>query len=260
MPSFPAPLPAPPRASVYVHRTASPADALLSPFILDPSSVTLRDARTPTEHAATFLRTPASAFVSPSRDAALQAALYMSGLRHPNVQQLLGAVIDARAPLHLLVCQCVSGSPLPDLAASQRRAGKKGPATLSLQDVARVAVDVARALLYLHATTGAGHPSLCSHAVSFDPQLSKAVLLLAAPCAHCATVRRAPSRTRDVATLAAIVVSLLDMCSSAENERVPDALTKMLARCAGSSKAKPLPEMADLCCCLTTFLDECSGR
>lgn len=96
----------------------------------------------------------------------------MSHLRHPNVEQLLGAV--AQGP----VDACVLTEHVPGASVQEMISGPKKKKFVQRHAVT-VALDVARALVYLHARTGRAHAGVSPDAVLFDAVRGRAVLLLA---------------------------------------------------------------------------------
>lgn len=230
--------------SVLPVSTTTSADAALSPFVLDPSAVVLRQKRTRHSFDGTFLRTPVSVRVAKSRSSALRTARYMNELRHPNLEQFLGVVADPSAPQSLVVTERAPGRSVAEIAGDMRT--RKMDFT---QAALIIAVQTAQALVYLHAVSGRAHPALCPHALVYESHRAKTVVLLTHRCERCPKDRERPSRASDVAKLAAIIIDLTTIRNSLNSSlthSVGNALAATLAQCSAPDPGKR-PKMKDLC-------------
>lgn len=108
-----------------------------------------------------------------TRAEALHAVETLSSLRHPNLEQLLGAVADPRYPMCVLT-ERVPGPLLSDALAV------KGTELYRFvgQNAKRFSLDVCRALVYLHAKVDVPHGDVCVENVVLDLRRCRAVLLL----------------------------------------------------------------------------------
>jgi hypothetical protein len=94
----------------------------------------------------------------------------MAGLRHPNVEFLLGTT---RTPVAAVTEHSPSAEPLAALLSRR---------PLPAQDALAITLDLARGLLYLHVKTAEPHGAVNADAVTVDPVRRRAVLrMLARP-------------------------------------------------------------------------------
>lgn len=156
----------------------------------------------------------------PSRIDAVAAVQNMSHLRHPNVEQLLGAVAEGPAGA------CVLTEHVPGASVQEMIRGSKRKRFVKKHAVT-AALDVARALVYLHARTGRAHGAVCAAAVLFDDVRGRAVLLLAEEVSRegvCAApeVRRNGKEEvpfeSDVYSLAALVLQMFEVLEEGQPE------------------------------------------
>lgn len=257
----------------------------MSPFALDPRSITVQTRLSASHYEGIWLRTCVTLRLARSREHALQLISSLSAFRHPNLEQFLGAVIDERSPRHLVVFDRVRGTSLADLLS----ANTPPPRRLALA----AAVDVARALVYLHARTGRGFPGFCPHTVVFDAPRRRAVVLLMGSCPmthgkdmrclDCAVDgghrtslgergkdgkrKSRPSRGADVYVLARMVVAMFaphprECLLSADAtmlgvEHVPVEVREIVRRGVGMEH-RARPKMAELCQALAELYDRCT--
>lgn len=221
-----------------LHRAMQPN--IVAPFILSPESITLRQIHSPTHFDAVWLRTPVTARATTSRRNAIEIFHSMYALRHPNLENILGVVLDARTKRNIIITEQVPRHTISHFIASSHHRGmdvSKGcQQHLQSDDIITMAMHVARVLVYLNATTKTGHPSgLCSHKIVYDPKRARAVLLLTTTCDYrCNGFAHIQSLDRDVAMLAKITSKLF----STSNRKPPKVLQKILAHCASSDVAK----------------------
>lgn len=192
-----------------------------------------------------------SIHLMPTREAALQTIGVMSSLRHPNLELLLGAVVDAPEPC--VVTELVNGF---TVGANIKRAAV-------LRTAVTIGMHVARALVYYHTATGRAHAAVSAHCIAYDEARSRAVLLLmrAERAAVVAPELRAGARREafagDVYCLATVILQML--CGSLEVygadrvREVPKRLLGGLKECRRGDPARR-PSMGRLC----EILNECA--
>lgn len=250
---------------------ASPINMPLSPFILDPVSVTLQKQHSKSHFDATWLHTRVNVRLVSTTTEAMKIVSYMNQLRHPNIELLLGVVIDKKGKM--VVTEYQPGYTLADSFASIA----PGKPLFSKHTILTISTHVARALVYLHMASGKPHPGLCNHAIVFDRWQMKAVVLLTIKCDHCKQRANAkPSRTADVAKLAQLIVRMFappppllpddhddnddndgdDDCSDIHiSALVPPRLRQTLKKCMSLEPSKR-PKMKELCNVLTRCLND----
>lgn len=240
--------------SIRRAKTSSP-DTPLSPFILDLSQLHLPATHLPTDKSrfkATWLHTPVLVRQVSSKAQALAHATLMSNLRHPNLEQFLGAVVDPAMPC--IVTEYVPGPSLSHLLrAAEHKRTKFVP-----RHAFNVALDISRALLYFHATCRHPHGAVGPRTILYDDARCKAVLLMSGqlgvdpPCA--APETRLPNAhiafAADVYSLAAVMVLMFG-----KSESLPTGLAQVVVRCLSKDWRKR-PRMEELCqsimdCCDT---------
>lgn len=196
-----------PRTSFHIQRTRSDSDARISPFILDPSAITNERPISSYISEALYLQTPSRLRYVNSREEALGIASYMSKLRHPNLEQFIGVIVDESISNKMIVCENHGGRSLAHYLSSSRR----GRPIFSMASTLNISVQICRALVYLHSVTGQGHPSFCPHTISIDKTRSKVIVLMTKECSKCIQSSKGPSRSSDVSKVASVINKILEM-------------------------------------------------
>lgn len=242
-----------------VRRTRTSTELDISPFVLDPTSVTLVRARSSGQYRATYLQTPANATPVASHGEALSICEYLDRLRHPHLEQFIGVVTDASVRNHLIVTAQHGGRSVAQYVASASKAGpgkaRLGADRLTLTDAFQIASHAALGLLYLHQNTRTGHHALCAHSLVHCRERGKTVVLLTNECKECHLSKGPPSRRADVLTLAKLIIALIKAVVHANpvhacNSIVSNVLTKL--KHIVKTGNKPAFTMAHLC---QLFLD-----
>lgn len=153
--------PSPP-TSPKRRRTLLPANGD-RPHELDFSQLSGLSPLSDSTYAASWLHTPVLVQVC-TTPAEASAARAMTGLRHPNLEFLLG---QTRSPAAAVTERAVSARSLEDVLSA---------GALPLPDALRFATDVGRGLLYLHVKTGQAHGRVAAPAVTVDFARRRAVL------------------------------------------------------------------------------------
>lgn len=237
------------KSAVHVRRTSASDDAELSPFILEPSSVVLGQKRSMNHYEGTFLKTPVSIRTTKTRLSALRLMHYMEGLRHPNLEQLLGVVVDKSAPQSMLVTSQVTGMTVADILLQSER----NNSTIGKEVVSAIGVQASRALLFLHSSTSRAHPGLCPHGIVFDEHRNKAVILLALRCRECRTDLRVSSIGGDLEVLAKIILNMAECEVNTRSKQcpLPNSVMKLLKNCT-QAEYQDKVNMKKLCHVLST--------
>lgn len=195
--------------SRYVRRTRISLDPVISPFVLDPSSVSLQKKRSTGQYDATYLHTAAVVTQARSHREALQICEYMERLRHPHLEQFIGVVTGSSLNYHMIVTERHRGYVVAAFLQPPMSSHTDPVPILDLNDVLLIAKQAALALHYLHQITKTGHHALCSHSIVFDKPSAKTVVLLTTECRKCHRTKTKPSRRSDVQILAQLVLKLL---------------------------------------------------
>lgn len=229
---------------IRVSRTSSTNDAELSPFILDPTSVALDEQISSNHYNGKFLQTPVSIRITRSRLSALRLMHYMESLTHPNLEQLLGVVVDERIAQSMLVTSKSTGKSVADILSES----DDNKSLINKDTMVAIGVQACRALIYLHSSTGGGHPGLCPHAVIFDSHRSKTVVLLALRCRECRPDLRTPSTGGDVKILASMILDMAQSgrTSTSNGLQLSSIALKSLKQCVQTEKQDKL-SMRKLC-------------
>lgn len=217
---------------VIVRRSSCSRDSQLSPFILDGSEIILEEERSLRHFNGTFLNTPVSVRIARSRSSALRTLNYMVHIRHPNIEQLLGIVVDGGSTQNMLISTKAEGNSVADITSPTHISS-----ITNWQRMLSIAKQASSALLYLHKTTGRAHPCLCSHSIMHDEHRWKTVVLITVRCPCCKTSPEETSRMGDVKILANILAKLVDSMTvnKAIFVAVPDGLISCLERFSSSA-------------------------
>lgn len=191
-----------------VRRTRTSMDDDISPFVLDPSSVSLIRKRSSGEFHATYLLTPAKATPITSHREALFICDYMDQLRHPHLEQFIGVVTDQSLRNHFIITERQNGRSLAHYLENTSKNGST--ARLSVQDVLQIASQCSLGLHYLHQTTRTGHHALCAHSIVHNRSRGKTVVLLTNECKECHVKKLKASRKADVLTISKLITGLLN--------------------------------------------------
>lgn len=160
---------------ISTSQTNVSTDMLLAPFLISSTSLIPLSHFSPRRYLASWLHVLVMVRMFANDTTTLNTAIYMSRLRHPNLELLLGASLpscESKSHCGLLVTEYINGPPLETLLTLSAP-------TLSLCKAFSVAVDICRALVYLHATVHAPHGAVSSNTVLVDSNRGRAVLLLA---------------------------------------------------------------------------------
>lgn len=192
-----------------VRRTRISLVAEISPFVLDPSAVTLQRKRSSGQYDASYLHTAAVATRARTHREALQICEYMDRLRHPHLEQFIGVVTDTSLSYHMIVTERHQGHSIAHYLSTSRSTHANEALGLDLNDVLQIAKQSALALHYLHQVSKSGHHALCPHSIVYNKARAKAIVLLTTECKECRFASPNPSRRADVQTLAKLVSKLL---------------------------------------------------
>lgn len=239
-----------------VRRTRISLEVDISPFVLDPSSVSLQRKRSPCQYDATYLHTAAVATHARTHREALQICEYMDRLRHPHLEQFIGVVTDASLSYHMIVTERHQGHSIAHYLSTSRSSHANMGSGLDLNDVLHIAKQSALALHYLHQVSKTGHHALCPHSIVYNKARAKAVVLLTTECKKCHFASSNPSRRADVQTLAKLVLNLLyslnshlSSTSSTLSNPQLSVVTSVKSRltCTTASKNTKSISMSELC-------------
>lgn len=239
-------------ATPVVRRTRASLDSDISPFVLDPSSVTLQRKLSSSQYEAMYLFTPATVTRTQTHADTLRICEYLDHLRHPHLEQFIGVVTDSMSRSHMVVTAQRQGHLLADFLSPKCVDG------LRLHDVLQIARQSSLALHYLHQTTMMGHHGLCAHSIVYSMPRGKAVVLLTTECKICHPSPKKPSRHADVATVTKLVLKLLRQLDSpplisnkTDSERVVATSLSLhlrqIVRVTTMSRATTPRTAADLC-------------
>lgn len=249
-----------------MRRTRTKTDAKISPFLIDPSQVyhhrpSRSEDSLPTRTEATWLHLPVLSRQVSTRAEALHEMSKMSRLRHPNLELFLGVVADRSASVKCVLTEHVRGPSLQGILGwSKQRRSKFLSAHLLY-----IALDISRALVYLHSKTGEPHSGVCADAVIFDQGRSRAVLLLSGDmdtnnrCTAPETISRGVMTEKsDAFALALLIMQMISSISvhrGREMEALPKALRRVLNACL-LEDPRQRHGMEDLCQELTNCCDQ----
>lgn len=190
------------------------ADAHIAPFLLHHTSVRTLPPTHGNRHRGTWLQNKVAIQPLSSKKAAICTASFVARLRHPNVENFLG-VVTTHSPS--IVTDWLSGPNLANLPSISRHAA------------AMLALDVARAVVYVHAVAGP-HGKVRAEEVVYDKKRERAVLLLSPGVGE-------GHRADDVLGLAKIVIKLFG-----GSRYVPTCLSPVLTTALGERKPRPSAE------------------
>lgn len=231
-----------------VRRTRTSMNDDISPFVLDPSSVSLLRKRSSGEFHATYLLTAAKATAITSHREALFICDYMDRLRHPHLEQFIGVVTDQSLRNHFIITERQKGRLLAQYLTNA--ANDNSQDGLSVQDVLQIASQCSLGLHYLHQTTRTGHHALCPHSIVHSRSRAKTVILLTSECNECHAKKQKASRKADVLTLAKLIRALLN---TFPQNQLPQSHEHIVASVQNQlqliiNKANPSPQtMGDMC-------------
>lgn len=154
----------------------------ISPFLLHPSSVTIQSKYSSSLYRAKWMRLTVLARPVSSQQRAIQMLKDMCHLRHPNLQQLFGAVVHPSAPNNYLVAEYIPGPTLHDFPRIS---------SVSPSRALTIIKHAAAALLYLH-KAATPHGAICGHSIILDSVRQRAILLLA-PLHKCSNSQCVPA-------------------------------------------------------------------
>lgn len=231
-----------------VRRTRTSLDPDISPFVLDPSSVTLQRRLSASQYEAMYLYTPAIVTRTRTHADTLRICEYLDHLRHPHLEQFIGVVTDTTSREHMVLTAQRQGRSLVHYLSP------KCADALKLEDVLQIAKQCSLALHYLHQTTETGHHGLCPHSIVYNQPRGKTVVLLTIECKKCFPTYVRPSRRADVATVAKIVLRLVKSLDGplsgntlTGSEAAVVAPLSLVLRQVGTSKNTKIRSMGDLC-------------
>lgn len=193
----------------------------------------------------TYLYTRASVRIVKSRDDVLQICSYLSHLRHPHLEQVIGVVTKGLLQDHYIVTVQQIGKPIASFLSHS-----VDNINITEQDALMIGAQACQALYYLHEITGMGHPSLCAHLITYDEYRKKTVMLLTFDCPKCYSSYKL-SRRNDVRLIIGTIVKLLSIAKSSgikrsENEKYKSA--ESFISCVRTSTS-----MKELCTLLSMY-------
>eukprot|EP00177_Eucheuma_denticulatum_P000567 GFKZ01001022.1.p1 GENE.GFKZ01001022.1~~GFKZ01001022.1.p1 ORF type:complete len:262 (+),score=20.76 GFKZ01001022.1:1248-2033(+) len=232
------------------------ASPLISPFLLSPSSLPPLPHPLPKSPLVVqWLHLPATLHPLPSPLHALDLLHLMSPLRHPNLQQLLGALIQPPSPA--ILTQHIPG---PFLNRLLDDISPKKRARFLKVNLLNIALDIARALVYFHQQTGTAHANINTTNVVWDHVRSRAVLVLVTPThsfnlhqQQTASLKGHLAFSQDVHMFARFVSIMADDTAVATAHILPANVRRVLAACMTESWQQR-PTMAQVCALLSDSL------
>lgn len=204
----------PTSSNAYSQHGATIADVQIAPFLLHHTSVSAGSAINGGRYRGTWLHNKVTIQPLSSEAAAIRTASYLARLRHPNVENFLG-VVTTHSPS--IVTAWISGTTLADMPA------------LSPHHAAMLALDVARAVVYMHAVAGP-HGNITAEGVIYEKRRERAVLLLSPGVGG-------GCKADDVKGLAKVLIGLLGGFGC-----LPKCLSSILRKALGESKERPTAE------------------
>lgn len=140
-----------------------------SPFPLDFQQLTGFCRLSSTTYSAAWLRVPVRVTYCMSREQ-IAEAIALADLRHPNIEFLLGITVPPDFATVAAVTQAVGDKDIATMISDEPKASLSPPLAL------RIALDVARGLMYLYERTGNAHGCVTARNVWYDSVRNRAVL------------------------------------------------------------------------------------